>query len=45
MHYLDLAIEIFWQLEPGENNIEIGDESPGEGSEAFFEFYGRYLEA
>jgi hypothetical protein len=44
MHYLDLASS-FWQLAPGENLIEIGDESAGEGSEAFFEFYGHYLEA
>ncbi len=44
MHFLDLSSK-FWQLEPGENMIEIGDESPGEGSEAAFEFYGRYLEA
>ncbi len=44
MHYLDLASS-FWQLVPGENVIEIGDESAGEGSEAFFEFYGHYLEA
>lgn len=44
MHYLDLASK-FWKLVQGENVIEIGDESPGEGSEAFFEFHGRYLEA
>lgn len=44
MHYLDLASS-FWQLAPGENVIELGDESAGEGSEAFFEFYGHYLEA
>jgi hypothetical protein len=44
MHYLDLASS-FWQLAPGENLIEIGDESAGEGSEAFFEFYSHYLEA
>jgi len=44
MHYLDLA-STFWMLAQGENVIEIGDESPGEGSEAFFEFRGRYLEA
>lgn len=44
MHYLDLA-STFWQLAPGENEIELGDESAGEGSEAFFEFYGHYLEA
>ncbi len=44
MHYLDLA-STFWQLAPGENVIELGDESAGEGSEAFFEFYGHYLEA
>jgi len=44
MHYLDLASR-FWTLKPGVNLIEIGDESPGEGSEAFFEFYPRYLSA
>lgn len=44
MHYLDL-LSTFWQLKPGENTIEIGDESPGEGSEALFEFAGRHLEA
>lgn len=44
LHYLDLESR-FWQLKPGENLIEIGDESPGEGSEAAFEFCGRYLEA
>ena len=44
MHYLDLASS-FWQLAPGENLVELGDESAGEGSEAFFEFYGHYLEA
>jgi len=44
MHYLDL-VSSFFQLEPGENVIELGDESAGEGSEAFFEFYGHYLEA
>jgi hypothetical protein len=44
MHYLDLASS-FWQLAPGENRVEIGDESAGEGSEAFFEFYSHYLEA
>jgi len=44
MHYLDLASS-FFQLAPGENVIELGDESAGEGSEAFFEFYGHYLEA
>jgi hypothetical protein len=44
MHFLDLSSK-FWQLEPGENMVEIGDESPGEGSEAAFEFYGRHLDA
>ena len=44
MHYLDLA-STFWQLAPGENLVELGDESAGEGSEAFFEFYSHYLEA
>jgi hypothetical protein len=44
MHYLDLASS-FFQLAPGENEIELGDESAGEGSEAFFECYGHYLEA
>jgi len=44
MHYLDLASR-FWKLLPGENLIEIGDESPGEGSEASFEFYPHYREA
>lgn len=44
MHYLDLASS-FFQLMPGENEIELGDESAGEGSEAFFECYGHYLEA
>jgi hypothetical protein len=44
MHYLDLASS-FWQLAPGENRVELGDESAGEGSEAFFEFFSHYLEA
>lgn len=44
MHYLDL-VSSFWQLAPGENVIELGDESAGEGSEAIFEFYGHYMEA
>jgi hypothetical protein len=44
MHCLDLASS-FWQLLPGENVIEIGDESPGEGSEASIDYSGRYLEA
>jgi len=44
MHYLDLA-STFWQLAQGENEIELGDESAGEGSEAFFEFSSHYLEA
>ena len=44
MHYLDLASK-FWKLVPGDNVIEIGDESPGEGSEASFEFYPHYREA
>ncbi len=44
MHYLDLASR-FWKLLPRENLIEIGDESPGEGSEASFEFYPHYREA
>lgn len=44
MHYMDL-LSTFWQLKPGENIIEIGDDSPGEGSEALFEFAGRHLEA
>lgn len=44
MHYLDLASK-FWQLRPGDNIVEVGDESPGEGSEASFEFYPHYREA
>jgi len=44
MHYLDLSSS-FWMLAPGENRIEIGDESPGEGSEACFAFTSHYLEA
>ena len=44
MHYLDLT-STFWTLCPGDNVIEIGDESPGEGSEASFEFSPRYREA
>ena len=44
MHYMDL-LSTFWQLKPGENIIEVGDDSPGEGSEALFEFSGRHLEA
>lgn len=44
MHYLDLSSS-FWKILPGKNTIEIGDESPGEGSEAVFSFYGTYLEA
>lgn len=44
MHYLDLSSS-FWMLAPGQNLIEIGDESPSEGSEAFFAYASRYLEA
>lgn len=44
MHYLDLE-STFWKLKDGKNIVEIGDISPGEGSEALFEFYEHYLEA
>lgn len=44
MHYLDLSSS-FFQLEPGENLVEIGDESPQEGSEAIFEYQSHYIEA
>ncbi len=44
MHYLDIAYS-FWKLKEGKNLMEIVDESPGEGSEATFEFYEEYFEA
>jgi hypothetical protein len=44
MQYLDLS-STFWKLRPGTNLVELGDESPGEGSEASLEFEFLYASA
>jgi hypothetical protein len=44
MQYLDLN-STFWRLTSGTNLVELGDESPGEGSEASLEFEFLYASA